>query len=369
MKFRKPISLPKIIGITVAGLLGIMIMLPVAGEVSDAKQVTLDSLKSTILSDNLDIIRANETVMIAKYKKDKAEANSGTGNTQVDFEMNTKYYPVEAKMNLDFTTWDAERIKRETTLNGTKLYLRYDLLIKEIALQNAKLIRLNTELETTKKQIALGKLKASAQTEAELTIKKETYALEQLMKEREEIYLDLNALLHYQLDATLEIKTIEIPFEVYVDKDIAKTVSDLLNNQGELIKLEQVESLAGIKLAIYTTNNSDGKYDKDIIALKEDLSLKSLDIKDKQLDIEYQVRSKYNTLRSKMDTVEIKQLETDNAKMTYDTLVKRQKLGFETAATVNAAKEALDYAAFSVEQAKLEYYLAVEDYKNYCFSK
>lgn len=359
----------KVLGLLSICVVVILIALPIIGEETNANNVTLESLESRLLSNNLEIIRGNENAMIAGYKKEKVDAKNGTGSTQVDYEMNTKYYPIEAKMNLEFATWDAVRIQRDVILKGKELYMQYNLLIQEIGLQNAKLIRLNSDLETTKKQIALGKVKASAQTSAELTIKKENFALEQLMQQRNEIYLDLNALLHYELDSPLDIKTLDIPYEKYVDENMDDTIKSLLEDQGELKKLRQLESLASIKLSIYTNNNSDGKYDSDIISIKEDLSSKNFDVKDKELDVEYQVRSKYNTILNKYDAIQIKELEVDNAKLTYDNLVKRQSLGLEVASTINAAKETLDYAKFAVEQAKLEYYSAIEAYKNYCFNQ
>lgn len=358
----------RIQGGIVLSLIAVLVALPIFGEESDAKVLTLTNLESRILSNNLDVIRANENAMIADYKKEKVEAKKNTGSTSIDSEMNNKYYPVEAQMNLEYETWKAVKTQRDTILAGKKLYMDYNLLVKEIGLQNAKLIRLNNEFALTKKQIELGKLKASAQTTAELTIKKETFALQQLMNTREKTFLDLNALLNYDLESMLDIETVDIPFEEYVVEDLNVLIDDLLSSQADLKKMKSEESLLSIKLSIYTNNNSDGKQDDTIIKIKEDLSAKTFDIRDKKLDVEYQVRSKYNGLLNSYDTVSIKELEIANAELSYNTLVKRKELGLETATTVNASKEALDYAKFALEQAKLNYFNDVESFKNYSFN-
>jgi len=346
-------------------LIAAVVVLPVIGEESTAKDITLASIESRILSNNLDIIRANENAMIAGYKKEKVEAKKNTGSTSIDSEMNNKYYPVEAQMNYEYEIWNALKTQRSTLLEGKKAVMSYNLLVKEIALQNAKLIRLNNELALTKKQIALGKLKGTAQTTAELTIKKETFALQQLMNKRESAYLDLNALLNYDLESTLNIETIQIPFEKYTEEDLNARIDDLLKTQADLKKMKTEETLLSTKLTIYTNNNSQNKYDDTIIGIKEDLSAKTFDIRDKQLDVEYQVRSRYNGLLNSYDAVLIKELEVTNSELSYNTLVKRKEVGMETASAVNLAKENLDYAKFSLEQAKLDYFIAVEEYKNY----
>jgi len=346
-------------------LIAVVVVLPVIGEESTAKDITLASIETRILSNNLDIIRANENAMIAGYKKEKVEAKKNTGSTSIDSEMNNKYYPVEAQMNYEYEIWNAVKTQRSTLLEGKKVVLRYNLLVKEIALQNAKLIRLNNELALTKKQIALGKLKGTAQTTAELTIKKETFALQQLMNKRESAYLDLNALLNYDLESTLNIETIQTPFEKYVEEDLNARIDDLRKTQADLKKMKTEETLLSTKLTIYTNNNSQNKYDDTIIGIKEDLSAKTFDIRDKQQDIEFQVRSRYNGLLNSYDAVLIKELEVTNSELSYNALVKRKEVGMETASAVNLAKENLDYAKFSLEQAKLDYFIAVEEYKNY----
>jgi hypothetical protein len=366
MKVLKKLSFKqRLLGSIALGLIGVIIALPIVGEESNAQAVTLANLESRIVSHNLEVIRGNENAMIASYKKEKVEAKKNTGSTSIESEMNNKYYPVEAQMNLDYEIWNAVKIQRDTILAGKKLYMEYILLEKEIGLQNGKLIRLNEELALTKKQIQLGRLKASAQTTAELNIKKENFVLKQLMNNREKTFLDLNALLNYDLESTLTIEKVEIPFERYIVEDLNKVIDDLLKNQADLKKLKTEEALLSTKLTIYTNNNVSNRYDDEIIGIKEDLSAKTFDIRDKQLEVEYQVRSKYNGLLNAYDAVLIQELEITNAELTYNTLLKRKELGLETATTLNASKESLQFALFALEEAKLSYFNAVEEFKNY----
>ncbi len=51
--------------------------------------------------------------------------------------------------------------------------------------------------------------------------------------------------------------------------------------------------------------------------------------------------------------------------MALDTTTKRFEVGFETKNTVNAAQETLDTAELALLQSKLDYYVAVESYKDF----
>jgi outer membrane protein TolC len=343
-----------------------MIALPIMGSESDYEEVSLSNLEIRILGHNLEIVRANEHAMIAVYKKDKADATKDKGaSTQIGTEMNKKYYPLEADMNVAYTKWVAKTTKEAKITDGIKQYLTYQYLIEDITLQNAKIKRLNNEIESIKIKITLGKATTTAQTTAELTIAKEKYTLQKLMNDKERLFLDLNVLMNYDLDTPLVFEPIKLPFEVYKLEDIKSVVSHVLDTNGDLVKLGTQGSLDSINLNIYTNLNTSGAYDSEILSLKETLSDNNLDIKDQKLDIEYQVRSKYNTLLNSYDALTIKELEVANLELTLKTIQKRVDVGLDTAASAALAKENVDFAKLALNRAKLEYYIAVETFKQY----
>lgn len=343
-----------------------MIALPILGSESDYEKVSLSSLETRILGNNLEIVRANENAMIAVYKKEKADAAKDKGgSTTITYEMNKKYYPIEADMNVNYTKWVADTTKATKVTEGIGQYFTYQYLVDEITLQNAKIQRLKKELELIKTKIKLGKATVTAQTRAELTINQEQYTLQKLVNDKDRLFLDLNVLMNYDLDTPLVFEPMTLPFERYKIEDINSSISHFLDTNGDLIKLGVQGSLESIKLKIYTDMNSSGNYDSEILSLKESLSDNNMDIKDKKLDLEYQVRSKYNNLLNTYDAFTIKELEIANLEITLKTVKSRQMLGLETDSSVLLARENLSFAKLAFDRAKLDYYMAVESFKNY----
>lgn len=347
-------------------VISLLVALPIIGSESDHKNVTLQSIKTRVLGNNLEIVRVNENVMIAEYKLDEAEDNKlKGGSSSIESSKNNQYYPIEAQMNLDYAEWQQTATKERVVLEAYKQYYSYFLLLDKIELQQGKMARLEEDLKQVETKISLGTATLTAKNSAELAIKQASFDLQKLIDQRDAAFLDLNVLMKYDLDTPLVLEAEPVPYEVYSTESVTKDVEKVLEENGDLAKLESQLELASIDLNIYINHNGSGQYDKTITSKKEAISDLNLDVKEKKLNLEYEVRSMYNGLLSAKDTVEIKSLELENMEMALDVAQKRYDVGFETITSLNIAKENVETAIVALEEAKLAYYIEVETYKNF----
>lgn len=346
--------------------LTVVVAVPLIGEESNHKEVTLDSLEKRILDYNLDILRADEALIIAEYKNEQAEDDENkAASSAIETSKNIEYYIRESEMAIDYAKWAQADVKEATVLEGVKQYFTYQLLMDEIELQQSKVARLEDILESVNVKIDLGKATINNRTTAELDVERESYNLQVLINNRDRLFMDLNVLMNYDLDTPLVFETIKLPYTQYETKSIDDDLENVLETNGALKKIDDTGDLAAMELQIYQKYNNRDEYDKEIIIMKENISAYRLDFKDEELSLEYDVRSDYNAVLNAHDTFLIKKLEIDNMKMLLTTVEKRFELGLETNDRVEMAKENYNYANLALDQSKLDYYIAVEAYKNF----
>lgn len=342
---------------------GIILTFPTLG--AENKTISLKGLESRILKYNLEIQRATENEKIAKYKDEQATDNEYNDSSDpIESEKNSEYYELEAEMNLYYSICTKEKIEKEKVLEGTEKFFTYQFLSKEIELQNQKIERLKDDLVKVNVKIDMGNSTLNDRTKLELSIQKEVCNLQKLKNNRERVLFDLNVLMNYDLETALVFETPDVPFEKYTTKNLTKQIEDVIENNEDLEKIEYQNRLVDIELKIYEDNNS-GQYDNKITKIKEDKTNLVYDFKDKKLNLEYEVRSKYNDLLTSYDNLNIKELEIANLEITLKTVEKRYDLGLESESNMILAKEDFEFAKLELEKAKLAYYLTVESYKSF----
>lgn len=342
-----------------------MIVIPSFGSDTEYEEVDIDSLELHILKNNLEIKRALQSIVIANFKLDEAEENQFSGAlTLIESQKNLKYYIDEANMNVAYALWEYEEKKFEILLEGKKQYYSYLLLNEKINLQEQKVERLRKALEDSKTKASLGLATSASISSAGFTLDNETFILNGLYNDKEVLYLDLNVLMNWDMDTPLVLDEADIPFEVYVKDDLSKAIESAIKNNGELAKLDVEKSLIDIENTIYSSNNGSGEYDRMITGFNEDIINLSYDIRDLEQSIEYDVRSQYNQLLNLYDTVLIQELKVKN--IGYDKLAasKRYEVGLTTEDLVKDLEEQLSFESLKLQEEKLKYYVAVEQFKN-----
>jgi outer membrane protein TolC len=342
----------------------LVIAIPIFGSGDDAMNISLAELEDMVVGSNLEIKQAKEQKMIEEYKLDKVEAKEGTGTTSIEVAKSREYYPVEAQMNLDYAIWDLAETKEAQILKAKELVFKHNLILEEMALASQKVARLEDVLKQVETKISLGTATISAKNTAQLDIDKASYEITRLNNEKTKLILELNKTLNLTLSDDLTLEKAEIPYEKYVTEDIEKDVAAVLENNWDLEKLRITSSLKSTELNINQKYNSNGSLDDTILSQKESVTLAGYDVKDKELNLEYTVRSDYNNLLSMYDSFIVKELELENLNLTLDVVSKRYEVGLETLSALNLAKENVAYAELGLKQAKLDYYVAVESYKN-----
>lgn len=344
----------------VAGL----ISLPIIGDEDAHQDVTGATIEARVLGNNLDVIRANENVMIAKYKLDLAKSKEDkSGSSVIETEKNKKYYVKQAQMNYDYAKASQTKTQADAVFAAQKKLYEYRLLLERIELEQAKYIRLEEELATIKLKIDLGRGTLSDQKAKELEIAKQAFEVTRAIGEKDRLYLELNKILGNDLDMILVLEKVEIPDETYYSKGLDQDIANAFLHNMELKKLETELDLLSIELQIYRDNNYGDKYDDTILSKKEAISDKNFDIKDKQLNVEYEIRSTYNNLLNAKDGVFSKELELENLLLSLELKQKRVELGLETEASLATINEQVAFAKLSLSQAKLDYFEIISDYQ------
>ncbi len=356
-------------GLAVLSILAVLvtvIAIPTMGTDDDYETLTLVGIESAILNDNIAIAQAELALDLAEEELDEAEDNKGSsGSSVIETSKNRRYYPKEADMNRYIAEQDLQDTIQAEVLSGTELYYNYVLLIKEISIKNDTLLRLEDELAGVVRKIELGLATDNDRTAKELEIANTEYELMLLQDEKTTLFLDMNLALQQDLATVLVIEEVDIPFEQYKEADLDEALEFLLVTDQTLYGLEKQQELDEILLDIYEDNNRRDAYDSNIIIQENAIEQADLEIADRILNIEYQLRSKYNEVLNGYDTVQIRLLELENLKLQQEILTKRFDVGYETENTVKAAEESTAAGELALMQAKLDYYVAIESFENF----
>lgn len=346
-------------------LLFSLTIIPSFGSEDNNSEIDLTYMKKEILSNNLEIKRAKEAYAYDHYKKNQAEDKKGSiGNSVIESQKNLNYNIVEADMNLDYSRWLKEQKEQELLLDATGKYYEYLLLEEEIQLEKAKINRLKDNLTDTKKKFELGMGIHYDISVAELAINQAEFTLNTLEDQKKALWLAFNVLMNSNLDISLTLKDEVIPYEDYVVEDMESLITDAILENGELEKLKDEYELMKIEKGIYEKINKYGSYDSNITSIKKAQNQKNYDILDKELSIEYTIRSEYNNLLNAESSLAIIELQIENMELDLESVKKRYEVGLVTQSVVNQSKEQLAFKKLSLDKEKLNYYLSVQQFKN-----
>lgn len=348
------------------GIIGTIIVLPSLGSDSEHEELDLARIEAKILNDNIAIKRAELTLDTELKELDEAKDNKNKSVANaIETGKNRRYYVKQGEMNVYLAEKNLADTKEAEVLSGIDMYYEYLLLTKEMGIQDNKLKRLDEELKGIDKKIELGMLTVNKRTSKEIEISKANFDLVKSKDKRESLFLDMNLALRQNLKTVLVIKDVDIPFDKYIMDDIESDIEYVLVTNKDLWKLEKQNQLDIIELDIYEDENNNDIYDSNISQLKSAIKQNALDIAAKKLSLEYDVRSRYNSILNKYDAIIIKELELENLNLTLDILTKRFDLGLEIQNTLDISKENIEIGALEVLSGKLDYLIEVESYKNF----
>lgn len=353
-------KITKILGL---GLLAVILVLPVSA-VNQSKQIVMAQFEKTIALTALDIQMAKAEQTIAKLKLDNAKKNQDAGaQTRIETDKNKGYNVKQAQMNYDYARWQTMTVTNRVVLDGKQKLFTYLLNQDKLALYQQQRARLQKEEADLNRKLDQGLTIKSKILDKKLEIKQVEYQQELLGLEQKNLGLDLNSLLLWDLDTTVEITPIQVPTTKFDVKQYEQAVTTGIKVNGDVIKANREYELA--KDYVKLLNNiSSNQNTPEREAAEKQLANRKVRSQEAKLEAEYAIRSTYNELLNSYDELEIKKLELKNLEYKAEVITKRHDVGLEVLAAVNQTKEAVRFKEWEVKQAELKAYVFGQKFRN-----
>lgn len=346
-------------------LISNLIIVPVFGENDSQTQLDVTEIQQAIIDNNLELKKLDQDIDLNQKKYDKAVDEKDTLEDDV-IENNLRlkeYYVQEAQMNIDYAQWTKSEKQKDLLLQGEEDYWRLLLLNEEIALENNKISRLKNELSQIQKKVDLGQDVSSSITTASINIQNEESVLRGLQQQKEEKEMDLNLLIRQGIATEIVLKNQEVP-DIDYTKDIEEAIAQATDKSGEISKVKSEIALDELKGGIYEKYGYTKAHQDAELDIKNDKSIKELDLQGEITNVEYNLRSQYNTILNDKDGVEIAKLTLDNLNIDLNAASKRLEVGLTTRDAVEQLKEQVSFGELDLKKAKLDYYIAVQKLKS-----
>lgn len=292
-------------------------------------------------------------------------ANWGTTDTtKVQSGKDRFVYPMQRQQDLDELKWNKDNYTKNLKVDITKLY--YQILVKqqEVSMQNSAIGRLNNDYEAKNKQVQLGTATTTDLLPLQVSVEQARSKLLTLQRDKYKLMMDLNNKAGYDINKQFVLKDEKLPEEEYIVQDMDKLISDLIEKSYNIKKyikdkeIAEKEKWAEIQFAINVNNSA-------VDALTDKIVNSDFNVRDEKVNLEYKVRTDYNNILSLKDSITIKKLDYEKASKLKDVAKLRYDLGLIGALDKARADGDADDAWDALQQAKLDYYTAVQDFKNY----
>lgn len=341
---------------------------------STFKTISLQDALDNALKANSEISLYDNKIKVASDRLATANARAEflsvganwgtTDTTKVQSGKDRFVYPMQRQQDLDELKWNKENFIKNLKVDITKLY--YQILIKqqEIIMQNRTIGRLKNDYEAKTKQVQLGTATETELLPLQVSVEQAQSKLLTLQRDKDKLMMDLNDKAGYEINQQFVLKEEKLPEEEYTVQDINKLISDLIDKSHNIKKytkdkeIAEKEKWAEMQFAINVNNSA-------VDALTDKIVNSDFNARDEKINIEYKVRTDYNNILNLKDSITIKKLDYEKASKLKDVAKLRYDLGLIGALDKAKADGDTDDAWDALQQAKLDYYTAVQDFKNY----
>jgi len=336
--------------------------------------VDLNDLIRLTTSNNSELNLFEQKIKVKeKWYRDSLKDKDGESAYEEDIR---KYVtPFRRDLEIKDLEWQRSRKQDEVVLNTTKMY--YAILNKDAMIENQKkrIERLKKVLENKKKRIEAGIDAEYTIIEDEANLKEAEVILKQLQNEEQNLRMELNINIGNEVTQKLDFKKVEIPYNEYNLDDINKVISTKLEKSYTIKKLIEEQKIDIKEKDIVEDYVDDDAseleklasidYEARVEELEDELLTLKYDIEDEKKNIEAKIRTDYNNILNLQNEVLMKKLTYENANINLKAEEAKYKAGKSTQMNVDIAKENVDSALYEYNTAKLNYYIAVEEFKNY----
>lgn len=285
------------------------------------------------------------------------------GDTRVERAKVREVYPYETELDLNNLKWEQKQKIHEVSLEIKKKY--YNILIQDklIQLKNSDVQRLEKQINQIKKKIAVG-------VEAQISLMNYQILLEEARLEfkilkdtREKFIMGLNITIGREPEEKLILDKEDIPYEEYKIENLDKVLQELIKNHYTIQKVQDEKVIASLEYSIYEKYNKSDKYYNKLKDLDEKFEELRYDNDNQKRELESKLRSDYNNLTKMNNNVLIAKIECNNKKKLLEAAEHRKELGYITEIEYIKYEQDMENALKDYEKAKIDYYIAVEDFK------
>jgi len=338
----------------------------------ETKKYDLELLIDTAIDNNSSLKLYDEKIKIAekeynnalKAAKDIIGAFWDSSEGLISNKKIELLVPFQKLSDLDELKWQKQDDVKDLKLDITKLY--YQILLKHQSMdaQEGIIKRAQDAYDIEKLKVNLGNAVESGLLPLEIAVDEAETGLASLQREYENLFMNLNIKMGSDIKQDLNLKEISLPEAEYNLEDMEKLVSDVIASAHSVKKLENDRILKEKERNIVVTY-AIGELPDEADTLADDITNLDFSIRDEKVAVESKVRTDYNNLLNLKDDMEIKELDYNKTLKFLNIAKSKYDVGLITNLDYNAAQGDVDNALMVFNQAKLNYYIAIEEFKNY----
>lgn len=337
--------------------------------------VDINVVISAIASGNSSLKLYDKKIKISQAKINEV-VEVPDHETDYKREMRLNVNPGRRELELVNLLWDKAKKQDEIVLSSKQYYYQYVVQDEMIELQQSKIERLKKVLDNKKQGIDIGTEAGYNLIDDQVNLNDAQTTLSGLINEKENIRMKLNINMGKSVDAAINVKSVDIPYEEYKLDNLDDIVAKMSKGYHTITAMNEEMRM--------DTKEKDiaDKYDTDlnqlVRAASPNTDYKSwsetlgdiivnlgYDVTDEARNVESKVRTDYNNVLNLDNNVLSKKLDCDKAETVLSAEQARLNVGQNTQITVDAAAETLKAATLELNKAKIEYFVSVQQFKNY----
>lgn len=293
-------------------------------------------------------------------------------------DMRKHVYPFSREHEIKELEWQRDQKQDEVVTDSISAY--YGILVQQqlIELQQKKIDRLTKALDDKKQKIKYGLESTVSLIDDETNLKDANTELEQLKNDEQVLRMKLNMKIGNTVDKIFNLKQVEIPYSVFEVKNLDTVVENMVTKYHTITSMIDQEKIdqkekdivhdyvnGSNTTEIENALNPNGDFKNREETLDDEITEIHYKIDDEKKNIESKVRIDYNNILKIKNDIEIKKLDYEKANILLETEKSKLEHGLSTEIQYNLIEEKVLSALCDNNKAKLDYYIAVENFKNY----
>ena len=289
--------------------------------IKDAQEEALNKSTQSRM-DDLDI-KMKESLLKDAIEDANYLPFAGDTDSLVANKIKSQVAPFEAEVNLELAKKNKEDHIKDLELDSYKASLDILLIEKELEKENVKLKNLQEKLDMVKAQNSVGKATSNDVSTAEYSVSGKQIDIVKIEDRHKAAIFEFKKILNLPLDDSAINITDSISYLDLGEVDLNTTVLEAISVDTFVYEKEQSVKAKGMRLEITGEYYSQGA--SEYAEATFDLESAKIGLDDVKIDLEVNLRNKYNELLNKRDKVELaKSYEAvmlkflDAAKVKYD---------------------------------------------------